>query len=133
MKSAIALCSVLALVLFVMFHPLFSSGKWQFSNDCPLGVAESQHSRDSGDDPFHWNDLNWVGSHEPDGIVSASWIYFDVGRHPLVYFAVFTLSFLFWRASRRAPGVARQAYLAFLSCLMFSTVAVAVRLYLSRL
>lgn len=55
---------LLCVVLLVLFHPSFESGKVVFANDGPLGVLVSAAAAMPGVLLAYWKDLNWLGTQE---------------------------------------------------------------------
>jgi len=125
---------LIAIPLFMLFAPLLLDvNKEIFANDGPLGWQHAEHSQNANITLSHWNNLNWLGSHEPDGIVNISWLMFDNFTHPLRTIITIILAYLFWSRLTKHFNMSREwyrlLYLSGLTCLEFSVIAVGIRVY----
>ena len=56
---------LLALVLLLLFHRSLQSSQVLFANDAPLGVTSAHSASMPGIFTGYWQDLNWIGIHQP--------------------------------------------------------------------
>jgi len=66
----------LVIVLSVLFHGSFESGRVVFSNDGPLGAAVAQTDRGFYNLRGFWQELNWIGIEQPGGILALGYVLF---------------------------------------------------------
>lgn len=122
MKNLLILFALLTIVLGGLFYKSFSRDYVGFSNDGPLGaMVANQSSIDDGMLGV-WEDLNWLGNHDPSYGPTISFALRWMLTHPLILAGVtvwfVTLLLLFLGEIRKAVGAFAITYAVGMVCVM---------------